>query len=85
MVSNRKIQEERNRTCYCSLQKEENVMTNAKKPLQPDDFPVTADGKKIKKQDGTPIANADDPAIAEDVAERLNQDEAQREEDKWSA
>jgi hypothetical protein len=60
-------------------------MSSAKKPLQPDDFPVVADGKKIKKQDGTPIANADNPAVAEDVAERLNQDEAQREEDKWSA
>ncbi len=60
-------------------------MSNGKQPLQPDDFPVTADGKKIKKQDGTPIANADHPIVAEDVAERLNQDEAQREEDKRSA
>jgi len=41
--------------------------------------------KKIKKQDGTPIANTDDPAVAADVAERLNDDEARREEDKWSA
>jgi hypothetical protein len=44
-----------------------------------------AEGKKIKKQDGTPIANTDDPAVASDVAERLNKDEARREEDKWSA
>jgi hypothetical protein len=73
---------------YASVRRpkeEEDVMSSAKKPLQPDDFPVTTDGKKIKKQDGTPIANADDPAVAADVAERLNQDEAQREEDKWSA
>ena len=49
------------------------------------DFPVNAEGKKIKKQDGTPIANTDDPAVAADVAERLNDDEAGREEDKWSA
>jgi hypothetical protein len=48
-------------------------------------FRVNADGKKIKKQDGTPIANTDDPAVAADVAERLNDDEARREEDKWSA
>lgn len=60
-------------------------MSIAKKPLEPNDFPVNADGKKIKKQDGTPIADTDDPAVAEDVAERLNDDEARREEDYWSA
>ena len=60
-------------------------MSIAKKTLQPNDFPVNAEGKKIKKQDGTPIANTDDPTVAADVAERLNEDEARREEDKWSA
>jgi len=60
-------------------------MSASKKPLRPEDFPVNAEGRKIKKQDGTPIANAEDPAVAEDVAERLNDDEARREEDKWSA
>ena len=64
---------------------EEDVMTIGKKPLTPDDFAVDAEGKKIKKHDGTPIANTDDPAVAADVAERLNDDEARREEDKWSA
>ena len=60
-------------------------MSVPKKPLKPDDFPVDADGKKIKKQDGTPLADTDDPDVASDVAERLNEDEARREEDKWSA
>ncbi|MET0224364.1 MAG: hypothetical protein ABW346_08310 [Terrimicrobium sp.] len=60
-------------------------MPIAQTPLKPDDFPVTADGKKIKKQDGTDIANTEDSAVAADVAERLNGDEARREEDKWSA
>ena len=60
-------------------------MSIPKKPLKPDDFPVNADGTKIKKQDGTTIANTEEPAVAEDVADRLNADEAQREEDKWSA
>jgi hypothetical protein len=60
-------------------------MSTSKKPLRPGDFPVNAEGQKIKKQDGTPIANTDDPAVAADVAERLNDDEARREEDKWSA
>ena len=41
-------------------------------PLKPEDFPVNAQGKKIKKQDGTPIAETADPDVAEDVADRLN-------------
>ena len=61
------------------------AMTDDKKPLKPEDFPVNAEGKKIKKQDGTPIAETTDPAVASDVADRLNEDEARREEDKWSA
>ena len=60
-------------------------MPKDKMPLTPSDFPVNADGKKIRKQDGTPVAYTDDPAVAADVAERLNDDEARREEDKWSA
>jgi hypothetical protein len=60
-------------------------MSASNKPLKPDDFPVTAEGQKIKKQDGQPIANTEDPDVAADVAERLNDDEARREEDKWSA
>ena len=60
-------------------------MSTSKKPLKPDDFPVTAEGQKIKKQNGQPIANTEDPGVAADVAERLNDDEARCEEDKWSA
>jgi hypothetical protein len=61
------------------------MTSNAKKPLKPEDFPVDAEGRKIKKQDGTPIADADSPAVAAEIAERLNEEEARREEDKWSA
>jgi hypothetical protein len=46
---------------------------------------VTAEGQKIKKQDGEPIATTEDSEIAADLAERINDDEARREEDKWSA
>ena len=60
-------------------------MTEKKKPIEPGDFPLNADGKKIKRQDGTAIAQTDEPAVAADLAERLNDDEARREEDKWSA
>ncbi|MCA6111083.1 hypothetical protein [Bradyrhizobium cenepequi] len=60
-------------------------MSTSKKPLKPKDFPVSAEGKKIKKQDGTPIATTEDSPIADEVAERLNEDEARREQDRWSA
>jgi hypothetical protein len=67
------------------LQRRGLVMSDDDKPLKPEDFPVNAQDKKIKKQDGTPIAETTDAAVAEDVADRLNEDEARREEDKWSA
>jgi hypothetical protein len=60
-------------------------MSASKKPLKPDDFPLNAEGPKLKKQDGTPIADTDGPALAADIADPLNDDEARREEDKWSA
>jgi transposase len=56
-----------------------------KKPLKPDDFPVHADKKNIKKNDGEPIAESSDEGTAEDIADRLNENEYQREEDRWSA
>jgi hypothetical protein len=60
-------------------------MSTSSKPLKPDDFPLDVEGDKIKKQDGKPVARAEDPAVAADVADRLNEDESRREEDKWSA
>ena len=60
-------------------------MSASKKPLKPGDFPVQVEGDKIKKEDGTPVADAKNGIAAEDIAERLNDDEARREEDKWSA
>jgi hypothetical protein len=59
--------------------------SDKKKLLEPDDFPVSADGTEVKTQDGTPIAVTPDAAVATDIADRLNEDEARREEDKWSA
>jgi len=53
--------------------------------LHPEDFPLKADGAKVATPDGQPIAVAKDPATAEDIAERLNDDEERKEEDKWSA
>jgi hypothetical protein len=61
------------------------MTSNSKKPLRPEDFPVDVEGEKIKKQNGTSIADAESPAVAAEIAERLNEDEGRREEDKWSA
>jgi hypothetical protein len=59
-------------------------LTNAKL-LKPNDFPLNAEGNEIRKQDGTQLAETDDPIVARDIVDRLNADDAQREEDKWSA
>jgi len=55
------------------------------KPLKPKDFPVHVDKGNIKTNDGKPIADAEDNSTAEDIADRLNENENQREEDRWSA
>ncbi|WP_425991583.1 hypothetical protein [Afipia sp. DC4300-2b1] len=56
-----------------------------KETLKPDDFPVSADGEKLVAADGTPLAKAKTPAIAEEIADRLNEDDNRKEEDRWSA
>ncbi len=53
--------------------------------LNPGDFPLTVDGTKLSKPDGRPIAVAKDSATANEIAERLNEDEQRKEEDRWSA
>jgi hypothetical protein len=55
------------------------------KTLKPDDFPVHAEQKKIVKNHGETVADVCDNKTAEDIAERLNENEHQREEDRWSA
>ena len=52
--------------------------------LKPNDFPVHTEKKKIVKSDGEDLAEAKTPKIAEDIADRLNSEEAQREEDRWA-
>jgi hypothetical protein len=60
-------------------------MPTPTEPLKPDDFPLHVEGHEIKSQDGKPLASTEDPTVAADVTERLNEDEDRREEDKWSA
>ena len=55
------------------------------KPLKPDDFPVEVEGEELVTADGKKIAKAKNPAIAEDIADRLNEDDYRKEQDRWSA
>lgn len=55
------------------------------KPLKPDDFPVEVEGEELVTADGKPSAKAKTPAISEDIADRLNEDDQRKEEDRWSA
>ena len=60
-------------------------MPRKEEPLKPHDFPVQADDKTIVKNDGKPIADVCDKKTAEDLADRLNENEYQRDQDRWSA
>ena len=60
-------------------------MAKDDKPLEPEDFPVRSERKKILKNDGETIAEARNEKTADEVAERLNAEEQMREEDRWSA
>lgn len=55
------------------------------KSLKPDDFPVDVDGDELMTADGKPIAKAKTPDLAEDIADRLNEDDYRKEQDRWSA
>jgi hypothetical protein len=54
------------------------------KPLKLEDFPVHTKQKEIVTDTGRPIAGTRDKATAEDVADRLNSDHAQEEQDRWA-
>ena len=61
------------------------MTSNSKKPLRPEDFPVDAEGQKIRSRTVFPSQMRRIRPVAAEIAERLNEDEARREEDKWSA
>jgi hypothetical protein len=51
----------------------------------PNDKPLKPDDEELETADGKPIAKAKTPAIAEDIADRLNEDDYRKEQDGWSA
>jgi hypothetical protein len=54
------------------------------KPLKPQDFPIVTDKNKLTTIDGKEVAEATTPPVAEDLADRLNEDAARKEEERWS-
>jgi hypothetical protein len=54
------------------------------KPLKPEGFPVHTNQKEIVTDTGKPIAGTRDKETAEDIADRLNSDHAQEEQDRWA-
>jgi hypothetical protein len=55
------------------------------KRLKPNDFPVKVEGEELVTADGKPIAKAKTAAVAEDIADRLNENDHRKEQDRWSA
>ena len=53
-------------------------------PLRSEHFPVEARGREIVTPQGLTIAVASDPAIAEEIARRLNNSDRSDQEDQWA-
>jgi hypothetical protein len=54
-------------------------------PLEPNNFPVEIEAQELVTADDKPIAKAKTPAISEDIADRLNEDDCRKDQDRWSA
>jgi hypothetical protein len=54
------------------------------RPLKPEDFPVHTNQKEIVTDRGKSIAGTRDKEAAEDIADRLNSDHAQEDQDRWA-
>ena len=54
------------------------------KPVKPDDFPIEAEDKTRKTNKGKPIASTESEAIADDLAERVNEQAHREECDRWA-
>lgn len=55
-----------------------------RKVLNPRDFPISTDKAKLITDTGEKVAEATSPHVAEDLAERLNEDASRKEEDRWA-
>ena len=53
--------------------------------LHPDDFPIEAERSALKTADGKTIAEAKTKKLADDIADRLNEQADREQQDCWSA
>lgn len=57
----------------------------SKDKLKPEDFPIEADKDKLKTHKGETVAEAQSEKIADEIADRLNEQAHKEEQDRWSA
>lgn len=57
----------------------------SKDKLKPEDFPIEADKDKLKTHKGETVAEAQSEQIADEIADRLNEQAHKEEQDRWSA
>lgn len=55
-----------------------------KPAIHPNGFPVEADKTTIKTNEGKPLAEAESEPVAEEIANRLNEQAYREEHDKWA-
>jgi hypothetical protein len=55
-----------------------------KRAIHPTDFPVESDKTILKTNKGKPIAEAECDPVAEEIADRLNEQAYREEQDRWS-
>jgi len=67
------------------LDREDSAMTDESSKLEPDDFPIVTDRQTLRTHDGEAIAQAKSKKLADDIADRLNEQAYREEQDCWSA
>lgn len=55
-----------------------------KPAMHPDDFPVETSKTTVKTSKGEPLADAKTEPVAEEIADRLNEQAYREEHDRWS-
>jgi hypothetical protein len=68
-----------------SLGQEDSAMTDESTKLDADDFPIETDRQTLKTHEGEPIAQAKSKKLADEIAQRLNEQAYREQEDCWSA
>ena len=75
----------RNRFQVWRVERREEPAKSERKDLEQQDFPIETDQTALKTSDGQPIAEAKSKKLADDIAERLNEQAYREEQDCWSA